>query len=154
MPLPRRSTTSSTVSTRPAPRPTSRAARSRSVIGVIGEREVIYSLDLEGLPGVAEVIRVLKPYKLVSREFQSEDTVVRVGSTQVGGDVLAVIAGPCSIESEAQMHAVASAVKDAGGTMLRGGAYKPRTSPYAFQGMGEEGLRCCGRPATRSGCRS
>jgi 3-deoxy-7-phosphoheptulonate synthase len=113
----------------------------KTVIGVIGEREIIYSLDLEGFPGVSEVVRVLKPYKLVSREFQAEDTIVRVGAAQVGGDTLAVIAGPCSVESAEQMDTVAHAVKAAGGTMLRGGAYKPRSSPYAFQGMGEEGLR-------------
>ncbi|MDO8916304.1 MAG: 3-deoxy-7-phosphoheptulonate synthase [Coriobacteriia bacterium] len=113
----------------------------KTVIGVIGERELIYSLEMEGFPGVSEVIRVLKPYKLVSREFQSEDTVVRVGGSQVGGGTLAVMAGPCSIESEAQMRTVARAIKDAGGTFLRGGAYKPRSSPYEFQGMGLEGLK-------------
>jgi 3-deoxy-7-phosphoheptulonate synthase len=112
----------------------------KTIIGVIGEREVIYSLEMEGFPGVAEVIRVLKPYKLVSREFQPEATVVRVGSAEVGGGTLTVIAGPCSIESEDQMMTVAHAVKAAGGTMLRGGAFKPRTSPYEFQGMGVEGL--------------
>jgi 3-deoxy-7-phosphoheptulonate synthase len=113
----------------------------KTIIGVIGDREVMYSLDLEGLPGVEQVIRVLKPYKLVSRDFQAEDTVVRVGGTAVGGGAIAVIAGPCSVESEEQMVATAHAVKAAGATMLRGGAYKPRTSPYAFQGMGVEGLR-------------
>lgn len=113
----------------------------KTVIGVIGERELIYSLELEGFPGVSEVIRVLKPYKLVSREFQAEDTVVRVGGSQVGGSTLAVMAGPCSIESAEQMRTVARAVRAAGGTFLRGGAYKPRTSPYEFQGMGVEGLK-------------
>jgi 3-deoxy-7-phosphoheptulonate synthase len=113
----------------------------KTVIGVIGPVEVIYNLDLEGLPGVQEVVRVLKPYKLISRDFQAEDTVVAVGGTTVGGATLAVIAGPCSIESEDQMLAVARAVSSAGGTMLRGGAFKPRSSPYAFQGMGLEGLK-------------
>ena len=113
----------------------------KTVIGVIGERELIYSLEMEGFPGVSEVIRVLKPYKLVSREFQAEDTVVTVGGSQVGGGALAVMAGPCSIESEEQMQCVARAIKDAGGTFLRGGAYKPRSSPYEFQGMGFEGLK-------------
>jgi 3-deoxy-7-phosphoheptulonate synthase len=84
---------------------------------------------------------VLKPFKLVSRDFQPEDTVVRVGATTLGGGAFGVIAGPCSIESEEQMVAAARAVKEAGASMLRGGAYKPRTSPYAFQGMGIEGLR-------------
>lgn len=113
----------------------------KTVIGVIGEREVMYALDLEGLQGVEQVVRVLKPYKLVSRDFQADDTVITVGTATVGGGAFAVIAGPCSIESEDQVMATARAVKAAGATMLRGGAYKPRTSPYAFQGMGLEGLR-------------
>ena len=113
----------------------------KSIIGVIGDREVIYSLELEGLPGVEQVIRVLKPFKLVSRDFQPDDTVVRVGSSAIGGGAFGVIAGPCSIESEAQMLETARAVKAAGATMLRGGAFKPRTSPYAFQGMGVDGLK-------------
>jgi len=113
----------------------------KTIIGVIGDREIIYTLDLEGLPGVERVVRVLKPYKLVSRDFQSEDTVVRVGSASVGGGAFGVIAGPCSVESEEQMLETARAVKAAGATMLRGGAFKPRTSPYSFQGMGVEGLK-------------
>ena len=108
---------------------------------MIGEREVIYTLELEGLPGVEEVIRVLKPYKLVTREFQPEDTVVRVGRSAIGGGAFGVIAGPCSIESEEQMMGAAEAIAASGATMLRGGAYKPRSSPYAFQGMGLEGLK-------------
>lgn len=124
----------------------------KSIIGVIGEREIIYSLDLEGLPGVEEVIRVLKPYKLVGRDFQAEDTVVRIGAhCVIGGGALAIIAGPCSVESEEQMMTVAQAVADAGATMLRGGAYKPRTSPYAFQGMGEDGLRILREAANEVG---
>jgi len=113
----------------------------KTIIGVIGEREVIYTLELEGLPGVEEVIRVLKPYKLVTREFQPEDTVVRIGRSTIGGGAVAVIAGPCSIESEEQMMAAAEAIAASGATMLRGGAYKPRSSPYAFQGMGLQGLK-------------
>jgi 3-deoxy-7-phosphoheptulonate synthase len=113
----------------------------KTIIGVIGDREVIYTLELEGLPGVEQVVRVLKPFKLVSRDFQPEDTVVRIGTSTVGAGAFAVIAGPCSIESEDQMFTTARAVKAAGATMLRGGAYKPRSSPYAFQGMGEEGLK-------------
>jgi 3-deoxy-7-phosphoheptulonate synthase len=113
----------------------------KTIIGVIGEREVIYSLELAGLAGVEEVVHVLKPYKLVMRDFQPEDTVVRVRGASIGGGALAAIAGPCSIESEEQMVSCARAVKAAGATMLRGGAYKPRSSPYAFQGMGLEGLK-------------
>ncbi len=124
----------------------------KTIIGVIGERELIYSLELEGLAGVEEVIRVLKPYKLVGRDFQPEDTVVRIGAhSVVGGGALAVIAGPCSVESEEQMVTVARAVAAAGATMLRGGAYKPRTSPYAFQGMGEEGLKLLRGAANEAG---
>lgn len=113
----------------------------KTIIGVIGDREVIYTLELEGLAGVEQVIRVLKPYKLVGRDFQPQDTVVRVGGTAIGGGAFGVIAGPCSIESEDQMLTTARAARDSGATMLRGGAYKPRSSPYAFQGMGVEGLR-------------
>lgn len=117
------------------------AGEVKTVIGVIGDRSIIYNLELAGLPGVEEVIHVLKPYKLVGRDFQPEDTVVQVGDTCVGGGALAAIAGPCSIESRDQMIACAEAVREAGATMLRGGAYKPRTSPYAFQGMGLDGLK-------------
>ncbi|MCL4079052.1 3-deoxy-7-phosphoheptulonate synthase [Coriobacteriia bacterium Es71-Z0120] len=113
----------------------------KTIIGVIGDREVMYSLELEGLPGVEQVVRVLKPYKLVSRDFQPEDTVVCVGSAAIGGSSFAVIAGPCSVETEEQVLKTARAVKVAGATILRGGAFKPRTSPYAFQGLGVEGLR-------------
>ncbi|HEY5112731.1 MAG TPA: 3-deoxy-7-phosphoheptulonate synthase, partial [Coriobacteriia bacterium] len=113
----------------------------KTVIGVVGERELVYSLEMEGFPGVSEVIRVLKPYKLVGRDFQAEDTVVRVGAAEIGGGTFGVIAGPCSVESREQMMAVAKSVKASGATMLRGGAYKPRTSPYAFQGMGLDGLK-------------
>ena len=113
----------------------------KTIIGVIGEREVIYTLDLEGVADVEEVIRVLKPYKLVTREFQPEDTVIRIGRSSLGGGAIGVIAGPCSIESEQQMTDAAEAIAASGATMLRGGAYKPRTSPYAFQGMGLEGLK-------------
>lgn len=113
----------------------------KTIIGVIGDREVMYAMELEGLPGVEQVIRVLKPYKLVSRDFQPEDTIIKVGSATIGGGAFAMIAGPCSIESEEQLFATARAVKAAGATMLRGGAYKPRSSPYAFQGLGLEGLK-------------
>jgi 3-deoxy-7-phosphoheptulonate synthase len=114
----------------------------KTIIGVIGPVETVYNMDLQGLPGVAEVVRVLKPYKLVSRDFQSEDTVVELpGGVTVGGGALLACAGPCSIESEDQMMSAARAVKAAGGNALRGGAYKPRSSPYAFQGMGLEGLK-------------
>jgi 3-deoxy-7-phosphoheptulonate synthase len=124
----------------------------KTIIGVIGDREIIYNLELEGLPGVEEVIRVLKPYKLVSRDFQPEDTIVRVGPhVTVGGGAFAAIAGPCSVESEEQMLSVAQSARRSGATMLRGGAYKPRTSPYAFQGRGVEGLRMLRAASDASG---
>jgi 3-deoxy-7-phosphoheptulonate synthase len=113
----------------------------RTVVAAIGpERDGMKEL-LEAGPGVDEVMPILAPYKRASREMRKEPTVVRAGSLEVGGSRVAVIAGPCSVESEEQILATAKAVKAAGATALRGGAYKPRTSPYAFQGMKEEGLK-------------
>lgn len=113
----------------------------KTVIGVIGEREAISKVPLEALPGVESIIPIQKPYKFVSREFQSDDTVIDVGGHLIGGGTFAVIAGPCSVESEAQMKLSAAKVKESGATFLRGGAFKPRTSPYSFQGLGESGLK-------------
>lgn len=113
----------------------------KTVIGVIGEREVIAGLPLEALPGVESLIPIQKPFKFVSREFQSEDTVIDINGQKIGGENFAVIAGPCSVETEAQMILAAERVKAAGAAFLRGGAFKPRTSPYSFQGLGEEGLK-------------
>ena len=112
-----------------------------TVIGVIGDREDITALPLEAMPGVDRVVAILKPYKLVSREFQQHDTVVDVRGVKIGGGHFTIIAGPCSVETPDQVLAAARAVKAAGGHMMRGGAFKPRTSPYAFQGLGEDGLR-------------
>jgi len=112
-----------------------------TVIGVIGDREELTALPLEAMPGVERVVAILKPYKLVSREFQAADTVVDVRGVKIGGGHFAIIAGPCSVETAAQVMESARAVKAAGGLLLRGGAFKPRTSPYAFQGLGEEGLK-------------
>src|SRR5918995_973033 len=114
---------------------------SRTAIGITGNPSPIDPSRFETLPGVAEVIRVSKPYKLVTLDFRPEKTVVRVGDASIGGDDLAIIAGPCAIESRAQAFAIAEAVRRSGARFFRGGAYKPRTSPYAFQGLGEEGLR-------------
>jgi len=121
----------------------------RTAIGIIGNRGPIVEADaIERLPGVRELISVTAPYKLVSREFREADTVVHIGEAlgaahpaEIGGAAVAVIAGPCTVESRDQVLEVALAVKRAGALMLRGGAYKPRTSPYAFQGLGIEGLR-------------
>ncbi len=112
-----------------------------TIIGVLGDREEITQLPLEAMPGVDRVVAILKPYKLVGREFHPEDTVIDVRGAKIGGGHFAIIAGPCSVETPEQVLEAARAVKAAGGHMMRGGAFKPRTSPYAFQGLGEEGLR-------------
>jgi 3-deoxy-7-phosphoheptulonate synthase len=112
-----------------------------TVIGAIGDdREIVASLALEGEPGVEKVVPILKPYKLVSSEFRGRDGVVRVAGRPIGGGSFGLIAGPCAVESREQTLASARACKAAGATMLRGGAYKPRTSPYAFSGLGKAAL--------------
>lgn len=113
----------------------------RTAIGITGNRGAVDRPVFESLPGVLEVIPVTHAYKLVSREVKPESTVVRIGGVPIGGERLAVAAGPCAVESLEQTLTVARAVKAAGASLLRGGAFKPRTSPYAFQGLGEEGLR-------------
>ena len=113
----------------------------RTVIAAVGEERVAGIGSLESGPGVDEVLPILAPYKLASRELKAEPTVIRAGSLTVGGVHIGVIAGPCSVESEEQIVATARAVKAAGATALRGGAFKPRTSPYSFQGMKEDGLK-------------
>ncbi len=113
----------------------------RTAIGITGNQGSIDPSHFETLPGVAEAIRVSKPYKLITRDLRPEKTTVRVGDAAIGGDELAIIAGPCAIESRNQAFAVAEAVRRSGARFFRGGAYKPRTSPYAFQGLGEEGLK-------------
>lgn len=113
----------------------------RIVIGAIGDERVLESLHLENYPQVERVTPILAPYKLVSREIHPHDTIVRLGQASIGGDQFAVIAGPCAVESYEQMRETAEAVKAGGATALRGGAFKPRTSPYSFQGLGTEGLR-------------
>jgi 3-deoxy-7-phosphoheptulonate synthase len=117
--------------------------KTRNVIGAIGDERGKFVLQaLESLPGVEAVVPILKPYKLASREVQPEPTEIRLApGVSVGGKRLLVIAGPCSVESEPQMVETAKAVKAAGAQVLRGGAFKPRTSPYAFQGLEEKGLR-------------
>src|SRR5215468_2125087 len=115
----------------------------RTAIGITGNKGEVEPGALEEMPGVQELIRVSKPYKLVSRDVKEENTVIRFAGSNatIGGPGLAIIAGPCSIESREQSFAVAERVARAGAQFFRGGAYKPRTSPYAFQGLGEEGLR-------------
>jgi 3-deoxy-7-phosphoheptulonate synthase len=122
----------------------------RTVLGVVGQghadREVIAVLD-----GVHEVVRISEPYKLASRTFKSDPTVVTVGDVRIGGDEVVVMAGPCSAENEQQVRAAAAAVRRAGAKIFRGGAFKPRSSPYSFQGLGEEGLRLLRDASTAEG---
>ncbi len=113
----------------------------RTIIGVIGDENKLQAEPLSAIPGVEQVLPILKPFKLSSREFHETDTVVRVGPVKVGGGHLAMIAGPCAVESYEVLDAIAGHVKKAGANILRGGAFKPRTSPYSFQGLGEEGLK-------------
>jgi 3-deoxy-7-phosphoheptulonate synthase len=116
--------------------------RQRTTVGLVGNDGRVDSSRIAALAGVAEIIHVTKPYKQVSREWQAEPTVVRLaGGVTIGGPDLAVMAGPCSVESESQILESARAVRAAGATILRGGAFKPRSSPYSFQGLGPEGLR-------------
>ena len=112
----------------------------RTVVAVVGDERDAAGSGFETLPGVASVMPILAPYKVASREVQSEPTVVRAGSLVVGGTSIGVIAGPCSVESLEQIVETARQVKALGATALRGGAFKPRTSPYSFQGMKEQGL--------------
>jgi 3-deoxy-7-phosphoheptulonate synthase len=113
----------------------------RTAIGITGNQGAVDPSHFENLAGVAEAIRVSKPYKLITLDLRPEKTIVRVGDATIGGDELAIIAGPCAIESRAQAFAIAETVRRSGARFFRGGAYKPRTSPYAFQGLGEEGLK-------------
>lgn len=123
----------------------------RTVIGVIGDESKIVPPQLEAIPGVAQVVPVMPAFKLASREAHPQPTIVSVGKTKVGGGHLGMIAGPCAVESEERMDAIAGAIAKAGANILRGGAYKPRTSPYSFQGLGEEGLKILRRVGDRHG---
>jgi len=123
----------------------------RTVVAVVGDEREATSSGMETLPGVASVLPILAPYKVASREVQSEPTVVRAGSLVIGGKNIGVIAGPCSVESREQILETARAVKQLGATGLRGGAYKPRTSPYSFQGMKEKGLELLAEARAETG---
>jgi len=113
----------------------------RTIIGVIGDENKLQAEPLAAIPGVEQVLPILKPFKLASRDFQQKDTVVNVGDVRIGGGALAMIAGPCAVENADLLDDIALSVKQAGANILRGGAFKPRTSPYSFQGLGEEGLK-------------
>ncbi|HEV7893311.1 MAG TPA: 3-deoxy-7-phosphoheptulonate synthase [Pyrinomonadaceae bacterium] len=126
----------------------------RTAIGITGNSGPVDITPFETLPGVAEAIRVTKPYKLVTVDLRPEKTVINVGGdATIGGDELAIIAGPCAVESREQIFAVAEAVKRSGARFFRGGAFKPRTSPYAFQGLGEEGLKILAEAREQLGLR-
>lgn len=113
----------------------------RTIVGVIGEEDILRVQPLEAFPGVEKVMPVLKPYKLVSREFKPEDSIIDVNGIKIGGKKIVVIAGPCSVENKEMLMDIAKSIKKSGALFLRGGAFKPRTSPYSFQGLGEEGLQ-------------
>jgi 3-deoxy-7-phosphoheptulonate synthase len=123
----------------------------RTVLGVIGDTRELDPRNFEVEDGVAEVLRVTEPYKLASRTFHPKDTVVRIGSVEIGTDEVVVAAGPCAVENEDQIESIAESVAGAGAKILRGGAFKPRTSPYSFQGLGEKGLHLLRAAASRHG---
>ena len=127
------------------------SGESRTVIGCIGDEEALQGLPLLSIPGVEAVHAVMKPYKLAAREFSASPTRIPIGAAEIGGEELMVIAGPCSVEGPEMMRRTATAVRDAGARALRGGAFKPRTSPYSFQGKGEEGLQILSDVRTSTG---
>jgi 3-deoxy-7-phosphoheptulonate synthase len=123
-----------------------------TVLGVIGDREHVQRLELEGAPGVDKLVPILKPYKLASEQIRhGEPSVLEIGGRKIGGEHFALIAGPCTVESRDQTLATARVVKQGGAAFFRGGAYKPRTSPYAFQGLGQEGLRLLAEAKAETG---
>ncbi|MCM8781696.1 MAG: 3-deoxy-7-phosphoheptulonate synthase [Candidatus Omnitrophica bacterium] len=124
----------------------------RTIIGVIGPEDVIQAQPIEVYPGVEKVVPILKPYKLVSRDFKKENSIIDLGNgVKIGGEKIVIMAGPCSVENRELLIEIAKKVKEAGAVVLRGGAFKPRTSPYSFQGLGEEGLKLLGEAKKESG---
>jgi 3-deoxy-7-phosphoheptulonate synthase len=123
----------------------------RTVIGVIGENAIAAKEVFEGFFTIESITPISKPYKLVSREFKKEDTIVKIGNVTIGGKDIVVMAGPCSVEKEDLLLSIASSVKKAGAKVLRGGAFKPRTSPYSFQGLGEKGLKFLAKAKRETG---
>jgi 3-deoxy-7-phosphoheptulonate synthase len=123
----------------------------RTILGAIGDEAILQSVPLEAIPGVEKVHPILKPFKLASRDFRKENTIIDVGGTQIGGNRIVVMAGPCAIENKTLLVEIAKEVKSSGATFLRGGAFKPRTSPYAFQGLEEEGLKYLAETRERVG---
>ncbi len=123
----------------------------RTIVGVIGDKKKIANLEMNMMEGVEKTVRITEKYKLVSRDFQPEDTVVDVGDVKIGGDHLVIMAGPCAVESLEQLREAAKCVKECGAHFLRGGAFKPRTSPYDFQGLAEKGLEMLRTAAEEQG---
>src|SRR3954452_17738991 len=123
----------------------------RTIVGLVGDVDHLDTLNLRGMPGVSDVVRITSPYKLVSREHHRERSVIRVGGVPIGPDTLTVFAGPCAVETAEQTLASAQMARAAGASLLRGGAYKPRSSPYAFQGLGEAGLKILAEVRTETG---
>ncbi len=123
------------------------------ILGVVGDEDLLHSQSLDSSPGVERVVPLTKPYKLASREFRPDGHVVHVGPVAVGGEKVVVMAGPCSVENRADFLDVARRVKAAGATIVRGGAFKPRTSPYSFQGLGKEGLQILAEARDETGLR-
>lgn len=123
----------------------------QTVLGVVGNTQTIDVRNYEIIEGVQEVIRITEPYKLAGRTFKKDDSVIKIRDARIGGNQIAMIAGPCSVESREQIRKIASFVKSTGTLLLRGGAYKPRSSPYSFQGMGEEGLKYMREAADENG---
>ncbi|NOX43999.1 MAG: 3-deoxy-7-phosphoheptulonate synthase [Gammaproteobacteria bacterium] len=121
----------------------------RTIIGAVGDVSRIDTKLIDALPGVEQIIRIMKPYKIVSRESHGADTVIDISGVKLGGSLVQVIGGPCSVETQEQMDLAASAVADAGCKLMRGGAFKPRTSPYSFQGVGIEGLAMFHKAASK-----
>ena len=122
-----------------------------TILGAVGDKTGIDLRQLEVLDGVHEVVRISEPYKLASRSFKQENTVIGIGDVEIGGQEVIVAAGPCAVESREQIMTIAEAIRASGAKILRGGAFKPRTSPYSFQGLGEEGLKLLREAADRYG---
>ena len=123
----------------------------RTVLGVIGDTSRVDLRNFEVEEGVAEVLRVTEPFKMASRAFHPKDTVIRIGNVEIGADEVIVMAGPCAVENDEQIQEIAALMRSAGAKVLRGGAFKPRTSPYSFQGLGEKGLKMLRNAAVQNG---
>lgn len=123
----------------------------KTIVGAVGDKSRLLDLAIEAITGVEKVIPILAPYKLASREYKREDTVIKIGDLSLGGQYLQVMAGPCAVESEEQLLETACIIKNAGARILRGGAFKPRSSPYSFQGLEETGLKLLARAREKTG---